>query len=630
MSVRLMKKILKEKEQPAEPQQLINNNEESESESPPHSSATFRNPFDLLDDEDDAVDDQENKADNDDGSPIHNSDEKQSFTTKATPEAFVLSDSKLKKKKKKKNKEKSQPRVEDNENSWNESLEQLSIKDDSSHLEHVAHDPGKSNTTNLNGRGKVVKWCTSSVLQVDPKFLNAENELKRIFGSRVVNSFEKSHQTGSSRQPRGGRRGSQNHRKTIIVSPLEHWPRWDGSLSMELVETRDGICYFRYVHTSSYSQAQEAFESAKAVHDFNGIVNILLHHPYHVESLITLAEYYKFSGEHQMSADCTARCLYALECAWHPLFTPLMGNCHLKYSCETNKPLFTVLFSHMKNMDRRGCHRSALELCKLLLLLDSDDPMGVLFCIDYYSLRAEEYTWLEQFSEQYKSDNSLWLFPNYSYSLAVCRYYVENEEHAKDITTENLKASATDIMKQALMLHPSVLKKLVSKVPLKDKAWTSIIKHKFFSSDQTGTPSLDHLINIYVERSYLIWRLPDLQKFVRDSALSVIETLQNDGNDAGDWMCVRKEAFSSEKNEYSHLLVSDFSDSVPTLPPDNLQNFMVDPRREVPNDAQPANNRVQDLSDRNAIAVLLESMLPWINYGSGHDQLDHDEQANDG
>lgn len=78
------------------------------------------------------------------------------------------------------------------------------------------------------------------------------------------------------------------------------------------------------------------------------------------------------------------------------------------------------------------------------------------------------------------------------------------------------------------------------------------------------------------------------------------------------------------------MLVSDFSDSVPTLPPDNLQNFMVDPRGEVPNDAQPANHRVQDLTDRNAIAVLLESMLPWINYGSGHDQPEHDEQANEG
>ncbi|KAJ8533588.1 hypothetical protein K7X08_006912 [Anisodus acutangulus] len=134
---------------------------------------------------------------------------------------------------------------------------------------------------------------------------------------------------------------------------------------------------------------------------------------------------------------------------------------------------------------------------------------------------------------------------------------------------------------------------------------------------------------------------PDLQKFLRDAALPVIEILQNDGTDARHWTCVRKEAFSSEENDlkigslhftgYSHLMVSDFSDTVPTLPPDNLQNFMVDPRGEVPNDAaQPANHRVQDLSDRNAIDVLLESMLPWINYGSGHDQHDHDEQANEG
>lgn len=188
---------------------------------------------------------QENKADINDGSSIENSDEKQASTTKTTAEAFLLSDSKFKKKKKKKNKEKPQPGSKDKEDSWNESLEQLSIKDDSSHLDYVAPDHGKYNPTNLNGRGKVVKQCTSFVLQVDPKYLNAENELRRIFGSRVVNSFEKGHQAGSSRQPRGGRRGNQSHRKTILVCPLEHWPRWDGSLSMELVETRDGISYFR-------------------------------------------------------------------------------------------------------------------------------------------------------------------------------------------------------------------------------------------------------------------------------------------------------------------------------------------------------------------------------------------------
>lgn len=103
----------------------------------------------------------------------------------------------------------------------------------------------KAKPANVTSGDIQVKQSASSILQVDPKFLNAENELRRIFGSKVVNSFEKGHQTGTSRQIRGGKRGSHNHRKTVLVSPLDHWPRWDGSLSMELLETRDGYHYFR-------------------------------------------------------------------------------------------------------------------------------------------------------------------------------------------------------------------------------------------------------------------------------------------------------------------------------------------------------------------------------------------------
>lgn len=301
------------------------------------------------------------------------------------------------------------------------------------------------------------------------------------------------------------------------------------------------------MHSSSYSQAQRAFEAAKAIHDLNGIASILMYHPYHLDSLITLAEYFKFSGEHQMSADATAKCLYALECAWHPMFTPFQDKCQLKYSHESNKPLFSTLFTHMKNMDRRGCHRCALEICKLLLSLDLDDPVGAMFCVDYFSLRAEEYAWLEHFSEEYKSDNSLWLFPNFSYSLAICRFYLEPLNDTED--KDSGKATASDLMLQALMLHPSVLKKLVDKVPLKDQAWKTILKNRLFARDQIGIPSLDHLINIYVERSYLIWRLPDLQKLLKDSAFKVIEEVEHKRICANDWTCVREAAFSSDKNE---------------------------------------------------------------------------------
>ena len=64
---------------------------------------------------------------------------------------------------------------------------------------------------------------------------------------------------------------------------------------------------------------------------------------------------------------------------------------------------------------------------------------------------------------------------------------------------------------------------------------------------------------------------------------------------------------------------------------------MVDPRmREVQNAEQvggrpfPA-RAPRDLTNRNALAVLLESMLPWFDYGQGdgeHNENDHHDQAN--
>lgn len=212
-----------------------------------------------------------------------------------------------------------------------------------------------------------------------------------------------------------------------------------------------------------------------------------------------------------------------------------------------NKPLFKALFNHMRAMDRRGCHRSALEVCKFLLSLDSDDPMGSLFCIDYFALRAQEYAWLERFIEEYNSDNSLWLFPNFVYSLPIARFYIERD--GTDIKAGSDKASALELMKQALMLHPLVLEKIVSKAPLKDAVWAQILRNVFFGSAKAGGPTLEHLINIYVERSYIMWRFPELQNLLKEAALEVVEIVKGSGTEARDWTCVRKEAFSSDKNE---------------------------------------------------------------------------------
>ncbi|OMO64143.1 Transcription factor 25 [Corchorus capsularis] len=634
MSARFLKKILKEQEQ--QKQRVIEEEEEEqlngeESESPDSSSRPSKNPFDLLNEGDEEDEDNFDQVDELEVAHENLTRKQEPPSLKSSATAVPASNNKSKKKKKKKSKEGSS-NLDKHETPLDVSLDTLSLDVSSS-----SHQLGSNKPTSENTKvhGDLVKQSTQSILQVDPKYLNVENELRRIFGSKVVKSFEKGNQSSTSRQVRGGRRGSHHIRKTFLISPSDHWARWDGSLSMEFLETKDGYNYFRYTHSSSYDQAQRAFEAAQAIHDLNGVASVLLYHPYHVDSLITMADYFKFVGEHQMSADAIAKCLYAMECAWHPMFTPFQGNCQLKFSHDTNKPLFKALFTHMKNMDRRGCHRSALEVCKLLLALDSDDLMGALFCLDYFALRAAEYAWLERFSEEYRSDSSLWMFPNFSYSLAVCRFYLEQEESSRGSCADSTKASSADLIYQALMLHPSVLKKLVAKVPLKDQSWTNILKNSFFNSDQIGIPSLDHLINIYVERNYLIWRLPDLQKLLRNGALLLVETLEHNKSEAKDWACVRKEAFSSDKNEYAHLLVQDFSDTVQTLPPDNLQNFMVDMREAGQIGGQVANPPAgghapppRDVANRNPLAVLFESLLPWVNYGDAGDGVFDENQVN--
>lgn len=90
-------------------------------------------------------------------------------------------------------------------------------------------------------------------------------------------------------------------------------------------------------------------------------------------------------------------------------------------------------------------------------------------------------------------------------------------------------------------------------------------------------------------------------------------------------------------DRYSHLLVADFSHSVPTLPPENLQHFLVDPRmREVVhNDGHAANANAgipapRNVANRNALAVLFESILPWVHYDDANGAaLDEDNQLNE-
>lgn len=186
-----------------------------------------------------------------DEASMRGADKKEFSSAQSTVDIVPKSNNKSKKKKKKKSKESSTSRADKVDNSLDEDLDALSL--DVSSSGHQS-GPTKAKVENAKVRNNVVKQHVPSILQVDPKCLNPENELRRIFGSKVVKSFERSNQSGSSRQVRGARRGTHHIRKTILVSPSDQWPRWDQSFSMEFLETKGGYSYFRFnsIYLSSY------------------------------------------------------------------------------------------------------------------------------------------------------------------------------------------------------------------------------------------------------------------------------------------------------------------------------------------------------------------------------------------
>lgn len=72
---------------------------------------------------------------------------------------------------------------------------------------------------------------------------------------------------------------------------------------------------------------------------------------------------------------------------------------------------------------------------------------------------------------------------------------------------------------------------------------------------------------------------------------------------------------------YRHLLVSDFSDSTATLPPEELQQFFPvgagDGAAPMRHEDVMAEAAVQgrQLEDQNALMLFFQSFLPWFNHG---------------
>lgn len=148
------------------------------------------------------------------------------------------------------------------------------------------------------------KGLKRSLLCVEHRNLNPENEMKRIFGTKVIQA-----EHGSNRTKRG--RGRSNVNRSWILANPKNWQNVGKSgLTMDHLETIDNIHYFTLVHSKLYQSAQ--FKFLEAVESFNpdNLVAILNMHPYHVDTLIQFSDVCKMGEDHQMASELIGNFLF--------------------------------------------------------------------------------------------------------------------------------------------------------------------------------------------------------------------------------------------------------------------------------------------------------------------------------
>lgn len=491
-------------------------------------------------------------------------------------------------------------------------------------IERMAFPDGNQEQLTFVSKG----IATCKAMNVEPKRLNADAELKHLFGSRVIDMERRD--PDSSVTAAGRRRGLQDgrsnprrplKRRVSLVSPRDTWIDHAPGLIMEFdaeaTEAAEaGVRYFRYAHEASYARIQDEYRISVNTHDPNVLVQLVSRHPYHVDTLLQLAELYRQMGELDRAAEQVERSLYILEGAWNVSFKPFDGTCRLNFDVLENRSLYIALFRYSQLLTRRGLHRTALEISKLLLNLDPEkDPMGMLMLADSYALLSGENEWVQEMRDTYKPI-PMQYYPNFAASAAIAAESIrlgisnpanrtnsskgkkgkpEVNHRAEEKQNEKSEQDAKDMLVDAILTFPMIVKPLLNAIGSSSTVWKEyrLFEDGWFGAGYADMGVLTRMARVYAERSKPLWTSGHNTEFLINCAriAGKLDEAAGMGKDertgqltsafvkdeVEHCQVARCRALRMEAAEwlrlsglYRNVQIADFSDSTPNLPAELL------------------------------------------------------------
>ncbi|KAL0852259.1 hypothetical protein ABMA28_000469 [Loxostege sticticalis] len=347
------------------------------------------------------------------------------------------------------------------------------------------------------------------LLSVQAKHLDFNNELKRIFGSESLDDSR-----GKKCRPHN----VVKYRRGAIVPIPEnrHYVRLGLSMSLHRREN-DPRSYFTFDHNREYQKRHQHFLEMMSHED----VLPLDDNRTHIAGLLQSADDMFRAEEYTAANNLLEEIISYLHYVAHPCFNLTDQSIRLEYKYMENRPFHIAVLKYCHMLTNKACHRTALELAKLLLNLDPSDPLAIIYVIDAIALRAREHQWLIDVIDYWKKERDAGYLFNIQYSYAMAHFHVAKKNKSNDYSR------ADELVQDAMLHYPTVAARLFENCK---QDCANVTNHPYFSlSGEDKFP--EKIKTAMIFHAKLVcwrWREPEVMQWFLRNANEVVRKLDND------------------------------------------------------------------------------------------------------
>lgn len=430
-----------------------------------------------------------------------------------------------------------------------------------------------------------LKQCMHLLSVGTVKNLDPDTELKNLFGNLSLETIEDANSTTSlavspevlaqfkklARLTRGW--GGKDHRsvpgtarKLLLTRIKDDWlPTAQKMLQMEDLTTQQavdlkyykeenseyfvvekkvkneeklGIRYFQFSKPLSIQDRvanTRFYASVVITPNPDSLMTLLQLHPYHVENLLQVAMVMLRQGNNKATSNALVeKALFVFDRSFGKRFHEILSNgqtelIRLPYERFMNRQFYLSLFRVIAGLGERSTFFTALSYCKFLLALSpAEDPLGVRYFIDHYSILCEEYSYLVEFADSpLVTTYTHWFTPGIAFSKVLALLSMDRTDAAKAA------------LKVAVDAHPFCSFELMQR--LSPTVQTSMKLSDFGAGEDVVLAAETYLV-----RASLIWKHLGHIEFLVQETSKLLKERQSNESWLQKWIGSKK---TSEEND---------------------------------------------------------------------------------